>query len=178
MYPFLQTLQVTPSLYLANIARNRQRQRRQINRQREVCRTELNLKRQKDEQAKELARLQTAYDEAQDLRAKLEDEGKQNEHLRTLIQSMEHIESDIAAKGYPRCSLQFIVVATKDVWKYVIGKRTADILAQEKSELAALQDKLKMHESAVQFMSYIQHIVRTHHCECCDQDVDESVPTL
>ena len=134
-----------------------------------------NLKRQKkDEQTKELTRLQTAYDEAQDLRAKLEDEGKQNEHLRTLIQSMEHLESDIATKEATRDGLlQSIVVATKDVWRYVIGKRTADILAQVKSELSALQDKHNTHESAARLMSYIQHIVETHHCECCDQDVDE-----
>lgn len=128
----------------------------------------------KDEQAKELIRLQTAYDEAQDLKAKLENEGKQNEHLRTMIQNMEHLESNIAEKEATRDALlQSIVAATKDVWRYVIGKRTSDILAQVKSELTALQDKHNTHESATRLMSYIQHIVETHHCECCDQDVDE-----
>lgn len=129
----------------------------------------------KDEQTKELTRLQTAYDEAQDLRAKLEDKGKQNEHLRTLIQNMEHLESDIAAKEATRDGLlQSIVVATKDIWRYLIGKRMADILAQVKSELSALQKKHNTYESATRLMLYIQHIVETNHCECCDQDVDEA----
>ena len=127
----------------------------------------------RDEQLKELDRLQSAYDEEQDLKAKLEDEGKQNEHLRTLIQSMEHLESDIAAKEATREGLlQSIVVSTKDIWKSVIGKRMAEILSQIKTELSALQEKNNTHASAVQLMSYIQHIVETHHCECCDQDVD------
>lgn len=129
----------------------------------------------KDEQEKELTRLQEAYDEAQNLRAKLEDEGKQNEHLRDLIQSMERLENDIATKEATRDGLlQSIVVATKDVWRYVIGKKTAEILSQVKSELSALQQKHNTHESATRLMRYIQHIVATHHCECCDQDVDEA----
>lgn len=129
----------------------------------------------KEEQTKELARLQAAYDEEQNLRAKLEDEGKQNEHLRVLIHNMEHLESDIATKEGTRDSLlQSIVVATKDVWKYVIGKQTSEILSRVKSELSILQQKHSTHESATRLMTYIQHIVETHHCECCDQDVDES----
>jgi len=129
----------------------------------------------KEEQTKELERLQTAYDEVQDLRAKLEDEGKQNEHLRELIQNMEHLKNDIAAKEATRDGLlQSIVAATKDVWRYVIGKRTTEILADVKSELSTLQERHNTHESATRLMSYIRHIVDTHHCECCDQDVDEA----
>lgn len=129
----------------------------------------------KDEQTKELARLQAEYKEAQNLRAKLEDEGKQNEHLRELIQRMEYLESDIAVKEATRDRLlQSIVVATKDVWRYVIGKQTSEILSQVKSELSGLYQKYNTHESAARLISYIQHIVETHHCECCDQDVDEA----
>lgn len=129
----------------------------------------------KDEQAKELKRLQAAYDETQNLRAKLEDEGKQNEHLRALIQNMEHLEKSIEEKESTRnILLQSIVVATKDVWRYVVGKQTNNILAQVKVELSSLQDRHNTHESATRLMSYIQHIVETHHCECCDQDVDEA----
>lgn len=129
----------------------------------------------KDEQTKELTRLQAAYEEAQNLRAKLEDEGKQNEHLRALIQNMEHLESDIAAKEATRDGLlQSIVVATKEVWRYVIGKQTSEILSQVRSELSALQQKHSTHDSVARLISYIQHIVETHHCECCDQDVDEA----
>ena len=88
---------------------------------------------------------------------------------------MEHLERDIAEKEATRDGLlQSIVVATKDVWRYVIGKRTAEILSQVKSELSALQQKHNTHESATRLMTYIQHIVETHHCECCDQDVDEA----
>jgi DNA sulfur modification protein DndD len=129
----------------------------------------------KEEQTKELTRLQTRYDEEQNLRAKLEEEGKQNEHLRALIRNMEYMENDIAEKEKTRDALlQRIVVATKDVWRYVIGKRTAEILDQVKAELSSLQDKYNTHESAARLITYIQHIVETHHCECCDQDVDEA----
>ena len=129
----------------------------------------------KNEQIKEMVRLQAAYDEAQNLRAKLEDKGKQNEHLKGLIQNMEYLESDIAAKEAVRDGLlQSIVVATKDVWKYVIGKQTSEILSQVKAELSTLQQKSRTHESAVRLMGYIRRIVETHHCECCDQDVDEA----
>lgn len=129
----------------------------------------------KDEQTKELARLQTEYAKAQDHRAKLEDEGNRNEHLRTLIKNKENLENDIKEKEYARDKLlQSVVGATKDVWRYVIGQRMADILEDVKSERSALQDKKNTHESAARLMSYIRHIVETHHCECCDQDVDEA----
>ncbi|MCD7801897.1 MAG: AAA family ATPase [Clostridiales bacterium] len=129
----------------------------------------------KEEQEKELARLQAEEEEIQNLRAKLEDEGKQHEHLRTLIQNMEHQESDIATMEATRDALlQQIVVATKDVWRYVIGQQTSEILRQVKAELSSLQTKHDAHESATRLMNYMQHIVETHHCECCDQDVDET----
>ena len=129
----------------------------------------------KDEQTKELARLQTEYAKAQDHRAKLEDEGNRNEHLRTLIKNKENLENDIKEKEHARDKLlQSVVGATKDVWRYVIGQRMADILEDVKSERSALQDKKNTHESAARLMSYIRHIVETHHCECCDQDVDEA----
>lgn len=57
---------------------------------------------------------------------------------------------------------------------YVIGKQTSEILSQVKSELSELQQKHSTHESTTRLISYIQRIVETHHCECCDQDVDEA----
>ena len=117
----------------------------------------------KDEQTKELTRLQVAYKE------------EQNEHLRALIRDKEHLEGDIAAKEATRDGLlQSIVVATKDIWRYVLGKQTSEILSQVRSELSSLQQKHSTHESAARLISYIQRIVETHHCECCDQDVDEA----
>lgn len=146
----------------------------QANKQTEKYAAQINQETaKKAEQTKELERLQDELDEAQDLKAKLEDLGKQNEHLRALIQDLEHIDSDIKAKEATRDGLlQSIVVTTKDVWKYVIGKCMADILSQVKAELSTLQEKHNTHQSANQLMTYIQHIVETHHCECCDQDVD------
>lgn len=146
----------------------------QANKQTEKYAAQINQETaKKAEQTKELKRLQDELDEAQDLRAKLEELGKQNEHLRALIQDLEHIDRDIKAKEATRDGLlQSIVVTTKDVWKYVIGKRMADILSQVKAELSTLQEKHNTHQSANQLMTYIQHIVETHHCECCDQDVD------
>ncbi len=156
--------------------RKEQTKAAQANKQTEKYAAQIESERaKKDEQTKELKRLQKELDEEQDLRAKLEDKGKQNEHLGTLINNMEHLEREIAEKEATRDSLlQSIVATTKDVWRYVIGKRTAEILAQVKSEISILQDKHNTHESAVRLMSYIQHIVETHHCECCDQDVDET----
>lgn len=129
----------------------------------------------KDEQTKELARLQEAYQEAQNLKERLENDGKQNEHLRALIQDMQHLEGDIATKEDRRdVLLQSIVGTTKDIWRYVISKQTTKVLSQIKSELATLQQKHDTHNSATRRINDIQRIVETHHCECCDQDVDEA----
>lgn len=128
----------------------------------------------KEEQTRELDRLQLEYKEAQNLKAKLEEQSKQNEHLRSLISEVEHIETDIADKETTRNDrLQHIIAATKDAWRSVIGKKTAEILNQVKAELSPLQEKHATYESEKRLMSYIQRIIETHHCECCDQDVDE-----
>lgn len=128
----------------------------------------------KEEQTRELDRLQIAYNEAQNLKAKLEEQSKQNEHLRTLIYDIEHLESDIAEKEATRNTrLQSIVVTTKDAWKFVIGKKTSEILGQIKAELTPLQEKHTSHESEKRLITYLQRIVETRHCDCCDQDVDE-----
>ncbi len=164
------------TLFVLNEYRKEQTKAAQANKQTEKYAAQIESETaKKEEQIKELARLQKAYEEEQDLRAKLEDKGKQNEHLRTLIQNKEHLESDIAAKEALRDGLlQSIVAETKDVWKYVIGKQTSRILSQVRDELSALQKKHNTHESAARLIAYIQHIVETHHCECCDQDVDEA----
>lgn len=164
------------TLFVLNEYRKEQTKAAQANKQTEKYAAQIESETaKKEEQIKELARLQKAYEEEQDLRAKLEDKGKQNEHLRTLIQNKEHLESDIAAKEALRDGLlQSIVAETKDVWKYVIGKQTSRILSQVRDELSALQKKHNTHESAARLIACIQHIVETHHCECCDQDVDEA----
>ena len=129
----------------------------------------------KNEQSDELARLNEDLDKAQDLKAKLEDEGKQNEHLRALIQEKENLERNIEEKEASRKDLlQEIVVETKDIWKYVIEKRTDELLSNVNSELNVLNKKNASQETATRLFAYMQHIVKTHHCECCDQDVDEA----
>ena len=61
----------------------------------------------------------------QDQKLKLEEEGKQNEHLKDLIRQMESLEQLIAEKEAQKDGcLESIVVTTKDIWKYVISKRT------------------------------------------------------
>lgn len=129
----------------------------------------------KKEQMLELERLKTELAKEQDQKLKLEEEGKQNEHLKDLIRQMESLEQIIAEKEAQKDGcLESIVVTTKDIWKYVISKRTNIILSSVTSDLAALKEKHDAHRSAQQLMSYLQHIVETHHCECCDQDVDEA----
>ena len=129
----------------------------------------------KEEQIKELARLQADLDEAENLKSKLEADGKQNEHLRNLIQRKEYLDSDIAKKEATRDGLlQSIVVTTKDIWRYVAGKQMSTLLEQVRSDLSALHEKQNAHKTATQLMVYLQKIVKTHHCEFCGQDVDET----
>lgn len=156
--------------------RKRQTKAAQANKQTEKYAAQIESETaKKDEQTKELARLHAEYDEVQNQKAKLENDGKQNEHLRELLQQMELLEQEIAEKEQARSNLlQSIVESTTDVWRYVIGQRTDELLTQVRSELAALQGKQSTHTAAAQLMAYMQHIVETHRCECCGQDVDET----
>ncbi|MDY6300203.1 MAG: AAA family ATPase [Selenomonadaceae bacterium] len=129
----------------------------------------------KEEQEQERDRLQGLLDEEEEKKAKLEEDAKQKSHLSSLIQEKQHLEEDISTKEAQRSALiQSIVVDTKNIWRYLLGKQTSGMLSKVEAELAVLQEKHKEHESASHLMSYLQHIVTTHHCECCDQDVDEA----
>lgn len=129
----------------------------------------------KDEQSAELERLNNEYNEQLEYKAKLEDDGKQNEHLRALINDMEHLEGDIAEQEARRDGiLQQIVVCNKTIWQSLISKQTSTLLEEATEEMNALQDKKYSHDAANQLLTYMQKIVATRHCDCCDQDVDET----
>jgi DNA sulfur modification protein DndD len=128
----------------------------------------------KDEQNAELDRLNEEYDEQLEYKAKLEEDSKQNEHLRSLISDMEHLEGDIAEQEARRDAfLQQIVVCNKNIWQGLISKQTSKLLEDATAELSALEKKKQSHDSANQLLTYMQKVVITRHCECCDQDVDE-----
>lgn len=129
----------------------------------------------KEEQAKEKERLKNELDNEINFKAKLEEEGKQNDHVRELISEMNSHERDIGEKEERRDNLLGkLVLASRDAWKYLIEQKISEIHSQLKLDLELLQEKNKSYESASQLFEYMHRIVELHHCDCCDQDVDES----
>lgn len=128
----------------------------------------------KEEQSKEKERLKDELDNEINFKAKIEEEGKQNNHVKELINEMNSREKDISEKEEKRDELQGkLVIASKEAWKYLVEQKISEIHSQLKQDLEILQEKNKSYESASQLFEYMHRIVESHHCDCCDQDVDE-----
>lgn len=163
------------SLFVLEEYRKEQTKAAQANSQTEKYAAQIETENaKKEEQTKELNRLCALLEEENNHKAKLEEEGKQNEYLKSLITRTEFIEKEIKENEIARDNrLKSITDSTKDVWKYLIKKQISKILVQVNTDLGELQKKSDAHKSATQLMTYIQHIIETNHCECCDQDVDD-----
>lgn len=126
------------------------------------------------EQKDELERLQTELDEYLDQKVRYENEGKQNEHVKSLIGEMHFVEGDIAEKEAKRDStLQAIVVKTKDEWRGLISKQAEKILQKIDSELQGLEQKQASQDSVSRLLSYMKRAIDLGECDCCGQKVDD-----
>lgn len=127
------------------------------------------------EQKDELERLQAELDKYLDQKVKYENEGKQNEHVKSLISEMNFVESDIAEKEAKRDSaLQAVIAQTKDAWKTLLSKQAEKILQQINHELHDLEQKKASQDSVARLLEYMRHAADIGECECCGQTVDDA----
>ena len=126
------------------------------------------------EQKDELDRLQAELDGYLDQKVRYENEGKQNEHVKSLISEMHFVEGDIADKEAKRdTGLQAIIVQTKDAWKGLLSKQAEKILQQVNNELHSLEQKKASQDSVTRLLEYMKRAIDLGECECCGQTVDE-----
>ncbi len=126
------------------------------------------------EQKDELDRLQAELDKYLDQKVKYENEGKQNEHVKSLISEMYFVEGDIAEKEAKRdAALQAIIVQTKDAWKGLLSKQADKILQQVNHELHDLEQKKASQDSVARLLEYMKRAADLGECECCGQTVDD-----
>lgn len=127
------------------------------------------------EQKDELDRLQAELDGYLDQKVRLENDGKQNEHVKSLINEMHFVEGDIAEKEAKRdTALQAIIVQTKDAWKGLLSKQAEKILQQVNHELQALEQKKASQDSVTRLLEYMKRAIEHGECDCCGQRVDEN----
>lgn len=127
----------------------------------------------KEEQVKQLKQLQDEYEQVKDDIARIEDEAKRNEYLNQRIQDMKYLENNIDSESARREKiLEQIKISTKDIWKYLIAKKTPEVLKAVNEELSALEQSQKNHESSKLLIQLVQEVISTGHCNCCNQDVD------
>lgn len=126
------------------------------------------------EQKDELDRLQAELDGYLDQKVKFENEGKQNEHVKSLISEMHFVEGDIAEKEAKRdAALQAIIVQTKDAWRGLLSKQAEKILQQVNHELQELEQKKASQDSVARLLEYMKRAVDLGECDCCGQKVDD-----
>jgi len=126
------------------------------------------------EQKAELDRLQAELDGYLDQKVKFENEGKQNEHVKSLISEMHFVEGDIAEKEAKRdAALQAIIVQTKDAWRGLLSKQAEKILQQVNHELQELEQKKASQDSVARLLEYMKRAVDLGECDCCGQKVDD-----
>ena len=133
------------------------------------------LEAEKKEHSEEFQRLSNELTDELEKRNKLEDESLQSEHVRSLLKSMETLESDIKEKKDRREEiLTQIVVATKDAWKGLVSSRVEILLVDIHTQLKYLEDKDNSQKIALHFLEDMQKAVDNKHCQLCDQEIDES----
>ena len=109
-----------------------------------------------------------------DNRQRLEDEAQQSEHVSSLIKSLEEIEGDIAEKSASRDAvLTNIVLQTSEAWKGLVSSRVESILANIDAQLHDLEAKESAHNVASHFVDAMREAASNHHCQLCDQDIED-----
>jgi len=132
------------------------------------------LEAEKKEHSEEFQRLSDELTGELEKRNKLEDESQQSEHVRSLLKSMETLESDIKEKKDRREEIiTQIVAATKDAWRGLISSRVEILLVEIQTKLKYLEDKDNSQKIALHFLEDMQKAVDNKHCQLCDQGIDD-----
>lgn len=132
------------------------------------------LEAEKREQSAELERLQGELAGQYEERSRLEDTLQQSEHVKTLLDKMDGLESEIATKKGNRVDiLAQIVAQTKDAWRGLVSYRVDSILQTVTAALSELENREATHAIEIRLVDDMKQAAHAHHCQLCDQDVDE-----
>lgn len=132
------------------------------------------LETEKQEHSSELIRLRGELNTELNNRDRLEDEAQQSEHVSSLIKSLEDIEGDIAEKSAAReAVLTNIVLQTSEAWKGLVSSRVDSILSGIDTKLHELEAKESAHNVANHFVDAMREAASNHHCQLCDQDIED-----
>ena len=132
------------------------------------------LEAEKREQSTELERLQGELAGQYEERSRLDGDLQQSEHVNSLLNKMDNIEVDITEKNERReAILSQIVALTKDAWRGLVSYRVDSILHGVNAELAKLENKAAAHAIEKRLVDDMRQAAHEHHCQLCDQDVDE-----
>lgn len=132
------------------------------------------LEAEKTEHSEELSRLSGELTTEYQTRASLENDAQQNEHVSSLLKSMDSLEGNIEEKTARKGSiLSQIVVATGDAWKGLVSTRVESILSHISEQLTALELKENAQRIADHILQDMQTAVDNKHCQFCEQDIDD-----
>ena len=109
------------------------------------------LEAEKREQSAELERLQGELSGQYEERSRLEDDVQQS-------------KANILTQ---------IVAQTKDAWRGLVSYRVDSILQTVTTELSELENKEATHAIEKRLVDDMKQAAHAHHCQLCDQDVDE-----
>ena len=131
------------------------------------------LEAEKTEHTAELNRLNVELSAEYQIKAGLENDAQQNEHVSALLQSMDALESNIAEKAVRKANtLAQIIAATGDAWKGLITSRVDVILSHIAEQLSALESKENSQRIAEHILQDMKTAIDSKHCSFCEQNID------
>lgn len=133
------------------------------------------LEAEKREQNADLERLQGELAGEYEERARLESNLEQNEHVKTLLDRMDSLATDIGGKKARKDALlSQIIVQTKDAWRGLVSSRVEAILAGVNDKLQQFESKESAHAVEARLVDDMKAAAHRHHCQLCGQDLDEA----
>ena len=132
------------------------------------------LEAEKREQVAELDRLQGELAGQLEERSRLDSDLQQSEHVKTLLDKMDNLKEDIKNKKSSRDAvLAQIIMQTRDAWRGLVSCRVESILQIINAELTELESKEAAQAIEKRLVEDMKQAAKDHHCQLCDQDVDE-----
>lgn len=124
----------------------------------------------------EFERMRAELTQEQLRKAQLTGEAEQNEHVRSLLSTMNSLEASIEGKKARRDDLlSQITATTKEAWKGLVGAQVSAVLLGIQRRAKELEGKEKAQQVASSFVEEMKEAVSRKHCHLCDQDVADNL---
>jgi len=132
------------------------------------------LEAEKREQTAEKERLQKDLSEQESEYSCLEDYMKHNNYVRTLLERMDVLNTNINKWKAERDSLiTHIVTLTKDAWTGLVSDRIETILSDITLQIDAIEKKETSYAIEKRIVDDMMKVAQNRHCHLCNQSVDE-----